>query len=317
MAGWALFGAYWAMTARDLLVREGQDYVNFVFALVGVFLSLWLAYHVWLDKDRGTRDDAVRFLQVSVFVAAGFYFLIDKVQYLREKLIGVVSLQTKWGLDLFGQGGQKGLVFTTQYAENKAPTRFYYPDTVMTCPDGTPVPSGLTNAEFETFSAQCPTGASNAWQEFLFMSPGGEGLAIVPVNIILACTALQSIMLFVGLFAGTRANWRTIVKWSILVGALVYVLNLIRNVGIIWFYGQGHASFWMMHNAIGKGGSLVAILLIALALFKWFPEFFRALVGVLDLVDRDGPLERALRIGRRRPEPPGSSAAADVVASTA
>ena len=111
-------------------------------------------------------------------------------------------------------------------------------------------------------------------------------------------------MVFVGLFAGTVAPWRRKLKASLLVGGIIYVLNLVRNTGIIWFYGQGHASFWIMHDAIGKGGSLVAMVLIAFGVFRWFPQFFTALVGVLDLIERDGPLERALKLGRRRPEPP-------------
>jgi hypothetical protein len=59
-----------------------------------------------------------------------------------------------------------------------------------------------------------------------------------------------------------------------------------------------------MHDAIGKGGSLLAMVAIAFAVFRWFPEFLQALFGVLDLVERDGPIERALKIGRRRPPAP-------------
>jgi hypothetical protein len=40
---------------------------------------------------------------------------------------------------------------------------------------------------------------------------------------------------------------------------------------------------------------------IAFAAFAWFPEFLKELIGVLDLPHRDGPVERALRLGRRRP----------------
>ena len=111
---------------------------------------------------------------------------------------------------------------------------------------------------------------------------------------------------FVGLFFGTNASLKRKIQFSVIVGAVVYVLNLVRNTGIIWFYGQGHSSFWTMHNAIGKGGSLLAMVGIAFAVFKWFPEFFQSLVNVLDLPDRDGPIERTLKIGRRRPEPVAS-----------
>jgi hypothetical protein len=48
------------------------------------------------------------------------------------------------------------------------------------------------------------------------------------------------------------------------------------------------------------------MILIAFGVFRYFPEFLQALFGVLDLVERDGPIERALKIGRRRPVQVGS-----------
>jgi exosortase/archaeosortase family protein len=225
-------------------------------------------------------------------------------------------------LDLFGQGDKAGLVFVVDAADNKSPTTFFYPE--YYCNPNHQGDDGNVDAVGE-YCASLPREEQHAtsfadqvhppdnWFESLLQwTPDGD-LQIVPVSIILACTALQSIMLFVGLFAGTPASWQRRLKASLIVGVIVYVLNLVRNTGIIWFYGQGHASFWVMHNAIGKGGSLLAMIGIAFAVFKWFPEFFKALVGVLDLPDRDGPIERTLKIGRRRPAaapppptPPGS-----------
>lgn len=111
-------------------------------------------------------------------------------------------------------------------------------------------------------------------------------------------------MLFVGLFAGTKAHWKKKVQMSLIVGGVIYVLNLVRNTGIIWAFGQGHIGFWIMHNAVGKGGSLIAMIAIAFGVFKWFPEFLHSLVSVLDLPSRDGPIERTLRLGKRRPQAP-------------
>lgn len=300
LVGWLLFGFFWALTAFDLLVAEGQDYVNFTFALVGVYFFTYLAYHEWLSLARRVDNVAVHFLSVATFVAAGAYFLIDKIQWLRLNLIYVVSDHTKWGLDLFGQGDKAGLVFLVDAEDNKSPTTFFYPE--QYCDPYRSDAVGQWCAQNSVpYQITDPDAPSNLWEQIILYSPASESLEIVPVAIILACTALQSIMLFVGLFAGTTATWQRKLKFSLGIGALIYVLNLIRNVGIIWFYGEGHASFWVMHNAIGKGGSLVAFVVMAFAIFKYFPEFFRALVGVIELPDRDGPLERTLRIGKRRP----------------
>ncbi len=300
-AGWILFAFYWSLTAQDLLWKEGQDYFNFGAALVGTLFFTYLAYHQWLSHLRGVRNDTVHFLNVATFVAAGSYFLIDKVMLLRVALIKVVSANTKWGLDLFGQGSSKGLIFLTDPADNKAPTTFFYPEKYCNPGRGDDVGQWCRENGYDLVHT-FPDPPTNWFQSLLQWTPASEDLLIVPVSIILACTAVQSIMLFVGLFAGTNASLKRKVYASLIVGAIVYVLNLVRNVGIIWFYGQGHASFWVMHNAIGKGGSLLAMIGIAFAVFRWFPEFFHALVGVLDLPDRDGPIERTLKIGRRRPE---------------
>jgi len=298
LAGWMLFGAYWSLVAFDLFYGEQADYVNFLFAIVGTYFFTYLAYHQWLSQVRRVESPTVHFLNISTFIAAGSYFVIDKIEPVRKWLILAVSDHTYGMLNLFGQGAKLGLVYhvdpsgsTSDTSDNLA--RFWYPKHLGTC----------------------PTPPTDLWGRILHFDPSGQKVQdcvagavpqspheILPVSIILACTALQSIMLFVGLFLGTPAPWRKRLVAGGVVAVVVYVLNLLRNTGIIWFYGQGQASFWIMHDAIGKGGSLVAMVLIAFAAFAWFPEFLTALIGVLDLPHRDGPLERALRIGRRRPE---------------
>ncbi|HET6398425.1 MAG TPA: archaeosortase A, partial [Candidatus Thermoplasmatota archaeon] len=307
MAGWLLFAAYWGLTAQDLYYKEGRDIVNMVFAVLGVFFFSYLAYHDWLSLKRGVPNAALRFLSISTFVAAGSYFVIDKVQPLRLALIHMVSDHTKWGLDLFGQGDKRGLVYVVDHADKESPTTFFYPDTYCSPYRSDGVGEYCREAGLHVRTTAGPP--ESLWEQMLLYTPGGGDLEIVPVSIILACTAIQSIMLFVGLFLGTTASWQRKLRMSLIVAAVVYVLNLLRNVGIIWFYGQGDASFWVMHNAIGKGGSLLAMVGIAFVVFRFFPEFFQALVSVLDLPERDGPLERALRLGRRRPDPAPAPAA--------
>lgn len=301
-AGWLVGALYGGLWAQDLFYLEAHDYVNAAFSLLFGVMFVYLAYHTWLNRLRMVDNAAVRFLGIAWFVGAGAYFLIDKVQPVRLWLIHVVSEHTKWFLDLFGQGDKAGLQFLVNADDNKSPTTFFYPDQYC----------DQYNSAIPNVAAWCrehgiqvnmhtPRITDSWWDQLVYFAPDGD-LYIKPVSIILACTALQSIMVFVGLFAGTIAPWQRKVKASLVVGAVVYVLNLIRNTGIIWFYGQGHASFWVMHDAVGKGGSLLAMILIAFGVFRWFPEFFKALVGVLDLVERDGPVERTLKLGRKRPD---------------
>lgn len=301
LVGWLLFAFYWALTAKDLFIKEDQDYVNFAFALVGVYFFTYLAYHQWLSLMRGVQNHAVHFLNVTAFIAAGTYFVIAKITFLRVWLINVVGEHTKWMLDLFGQGDKAGIVFVVDKQDSQGPVTFFYPDKY--CESGRDDEVGDWCAENASGSTLTTPEPSGWFDQLLFYTPESD-LTIVPVSIILACTAIQSIMLFVGLFAGTEAHWKRKLYASLVVGGIIYILNLVRNTGIIWFYGQGHASFWVMHNAIGKGGSLIAMVAIAFGVFRFFPEFFKSLTAVLDLPDRDGPIERTLKIGRRRPELP-------------
>jgi exosortase/archaeosortase family protein len=301
MAGWLLFAFYWSLVAQDLFVQENGDYVNMAFALIGTYFFTYLAYHQWLNEVRGVENRTVRFLNISTFVAAGSYFIIDKLEPLRTWLIVAVSNQTAWMLNLFGQGPSKGLVYLIDTKDQESPTNFFY--TTHFCDPSHPIKVVGDYCRAHDLTVHTtPVVPHDFWGPILHFNPTGEPAAIIPVTVILACTALQSIMLFVGLFMGTSAPLRKKLWASALVAAVVYVLNLLRNTGIIWFYGQGVMSFWTIHDAIGKGGSLIAMIGIAFGCFAWFPEFLTALVGVLDLPHRDGPVERVLRLGRRRPE---------------
>lgn len=310
--GWILFAAFWALTARDLFVREGNDYVNASAAIVvGVFGVTYVAYHEWLNVVRGVRDFATRFLGIATVLAAGTYFLIARLTPFRVWLIESVGAQTKWSLDLFGFGSAMGLQFHIDKFDPWGPVLFHYPDTY--CDAGRSDPIGPYCASLPAEQQYVTTygggvaGASptqvdpSGWfDSMLLYAPDGD-LRIIPVSIILACTAIQSIMLFVGLFMGTKAPMKQKLVWSASVGGVIYALNLLRNTLVIWAYGRGHSSFFFIHNVVAKVLTLIALVGIALVAFKRMPAFLHALGSVLDMPHRDGPIERTLRFGRKRP----------------
>lgn len=303
--GWILFGLYWGLTARDLFVTEDADYVNSVAAVLAVYLSTYFGYHEWLNIVRRVPNTALRFLRKTMVVAAGTYFAISYIVPLRIGLIKMVGQQTNAVLGLFGFDESLHFELRDAYTDRLGPVSFWYDDTLGECPDGTDPVTG-------TGTAPCLgayDGAGNWFQDLLFYIPkaeemvGEHGLKIVMVSIILACTAIQSIMLFVGMFVATPdADWRKKLRFSVGVGLIIYVLNLFRNAFVIWAYGRGHMSFWFVHNFLAKIVTLSVLVGIAYICFRGFPEFFRALGSVLDLPQRDGPIERTLRLGKKRPE---------------
>jgi len=118
-----------------------------------------------------------------------------------------------------------------------------------------------------------------------------------PVTIIFACTAIQSLVLFVGMNGALKKiniRRRTI---AILVTALpVYFLNLIRNASVIFLVGGNITSFEIAHNVIFKILALIALVILLFINFKLVPELYDEIVGIIDLPKRRGPVE--LVIGR-------------------
>lgn len=101
------------------------------------------------------------------------------------------------------------------------------------------------------------------------------------VEIVLACTAIESIALFAGVILSVRAPWLRRCAALILSTSLIYILNLARNAFVLLAYGEqwfGDGSFYLAHNVIAKVGSTVALLLIAYIVFSLLPE-------LLDQVD--------------------------------
>lgn len=111
-------------------------------------------------------------------------------------------------------------------------------------------------------------------------------------NIIFSCTAIQSIVIFVGgiLPLGT-VTWRRRMTGLFITVAPIYFLNLIRNALIIYLIKDDPDFFFMAHNVIGKGLSLIALIILLLIVSKLIPELFDELLCLTDLPKRKGPLE--------------------------
>lgn len=101
------------------------------------------------------------------------------------------------------------------------------------------------------------------------------------VEIILACTAIESIALFMGLIGSVRASLSRLAPAFIVSVPVIYVLNLIRDIFVVVAYGEqwfGTDSFIIAHNYIAKAGSGIALFLISYAVLKILPE----LLGMID-----------------------------------
>ena len=106
------------------------------------------------------------------------------------------------------------------------------------------------------------------------------------VQIILACTAIESIALFAGLIISVQAPGDRKAVALLASTLSIYLLNIARNGFVIMAYGWswfGSESFEVAHNIIAKIGSAAALLLISYLVFLLLPE----LLSIIDELASD------------------------------
>lgn len=112
------------------------------------------------------------------------------------------------------------------------------------------------------------------------------------VEIILACTAIESIALFMGVtLACIDASFKRVTLAFLSSVPVIYLLNLLRNVFVIgaygfqWF-GGADESFYIAHTMIAKVGSTIALFAIAYVVLNILPELLDMIDGVLNLLKK-------------------------------
>jgi archaeosortase A (PGF-CTERM-specific) len=110
------------------------------------------------------------------------------------------------------------------------------------------------------------------------------------IEIILACTGIQSMAIMLGVAGAVRTAIRQKALAFLLVVPTIYILNLLRNTFVIIAYTEqwfpylpeiasngewGYESFFWAHNIMAEGGALIALIAIAYGLFVLIPELGR------------------------------------------
>jgi archaeosortase A (PGF-CTERM-specific) len=101
------------------------------------------------------------------------------------------------------------------------------------------------------------------------------------VEIVLACTAIESMALFAGVVLSVQAPLKRKMAALLASVPVIYGLNLFRNIFVVVAYSEewfGDESFYLAHNVIAKAGSAVALFAIAYVVLILLPE-------LLDMID--------------------------------
>ncbi len=116
------------------------------------------------------------------------------------------------------------------------------------------------------------------------------------IRIIFACTAVQSMVIFIGMILPLKNVEKKRKIYGILITIVpVYLLNLVRNAGITYLIGGNITDFSTAHNLIGKGGSLLALVILLFILVKIVPEVFDEIISLTNLPKRGGPIEKKIK----------------------
>lgn len=134
----------------------------------------------------------------------------------------------------------------------------------------------------------------------------------IKVQIILACTAIQSIALFVGVVGCVRAPLDRRLKAFMVSVPVIYVLNVVRNTFVISAYGgqwfqiaprtivewtgetADYASFFWAHNVLAEAGSLIALVAISYAVITFLPETLAYIRDIFSLIKPEN-IKKSLR----------------------
>ena len=108
------------------------------------------------------------------------------------------------------------------------------------------------------------------------------------INFVLACTAIQSMIIFVGAISVLDIDCRKRVRALFIALSLIHILNLFRNAGLIWLQ-MGYPEWQWMNLSIFEFGhayasrfvSLGAMFLLALVLFEMLPQMHRHVLALL------------------------------------
>tara|TARA_B100001750_G_scaffold196007_1_gene167994 strand:+ start:1339 stop:2265 length:927 start_codon:yes stop_codon:yes gene_type:complete len=261
--GWLSISLYFFLDTPHYI--ELADPVLILFSAAALPFGILVGY--WSIKtDREGKDEpAITWLQGCVFWSALPYLAVSWIPYLSVAIVWITAVQAVFILRMTGIADL-----------NIGPTQVEYSD-------------GTTSL-FSEFTG-------NPW---LYLEPLGEGGFFIPiltqdgtpagVSIILACSALQSMIVFVGALVALQISpWKKRFRALFITIPLIHFLNVFRNAGIIYldmtyrdWNWMGMSMFEFSHSYAAKFGSLIAMFFIAIVLFEILPELHNNILRLME-----------------------------------
>ena len=252
--GWLLLGFFWWIQVEHYILIN--DPANGFFCALAMPFFGYLAIHEYLSIRWNANYEPLRWLAAMTVVAGGIYFFVERVPILSGWLIQIVAEQSIWILNSFD------------------------------------IPTSLGNLDYGDGSKYYRPASNHEEVQIAIEGDEWRNPDSVSVTIVLACTALQSMIIFVGGVVCTKAPADRRFYAFLATVPAIYLLNLIRNAVVIWLTYEhiwGDETFFYAHSVLGKVGSLIALVFLAIAVFHFLPEMQDSILGVIDLPLRKAP----------------------------
>lgn len=256
---WPLIGLFFYLYSEYFV--EISDPVLILMTAGALPAGLAISYWEW--KFDGSADETMVWMRGFVVWSMVPYYLVFGIPYLNMAFVQFTAVSAELMLEFAGLGGYEiGAMMIEREGQTAIPV-----------------------SEWEG-------------SRLLLTEPLGEGGFYAPmenaqgetlVAFILACSALQSMAVFIGaIVALNSVNWKRRARALAIAIPTIHILNVFRNAGIVWLtdtYREwslaGIGIFDFSHSYAAKVASLFAMFLMAIALFDLLPELHRHIMRVL------------------------------------
>ncbi|HJL54867.1 MAG: archaeosortase A [Candidatus Thalassarchaeaceae archaeon] len=260
IAGWPLIGLFFYLYSDHYV--EIADPVLVLMTAGALPAGIGMSY--WEARGEAVHSGTLHWLRGCVVWSMLPYYAVYSIPQLNMGFVYFTALSAEWMLEFSGIGGYAvGEMMVERFGHAPIPV-----------------------SDWE----------GNRW---ILSEPLGEAGFFVPMNdseggnvvaFILACSAFQSMAVFIGaIVALSSVHWKRKLRALLIALPTIHVLNVFRNAGIVWLtdaypswslFGMGMFDF--AHSYAAKFASLFAMFLMAIALFDLLPELHRHIMRVLN-----------------------------------
>ena len=256
---WPFIGLFFYLYSGHFV--EISDPVLIVMTAGALPAGLAISYWEWVSD--GSGDETIVWLRGFVVWSMVPYYVVFGIPHLNMAFVQFTAVSAELMLEFAGFGGYEiGSMMIERHGEVAIPVSDW---------DG---------------------------NRLVLIEPLGEGGFYAPmineegesvVAFILACSALQSMAVFIGAIVALKSvHWKRRARALFIAIPTIHVLNVFRNAGIVWLTDTypnwslaGMEIFDFSHSYAAKVASLFAMFLMALALFDLLPELHKHVMKVM------------------------------------